>query len=57
MRQTDEPTTKVTLSLYDADIETMKRRYGYGWSARIREVLHQWLKQKTSNKTHAFLGE
>jgi uncharacterized protein (DUF4415 family) len=45
-----EPTTKVTIFLYDEDIEAMKKRFGYGWSARIREVLHQWLK---SSKTHA----
>lgn len=46
--------TKVTLFLYQEDIELMQKRFGYGWSAKIREVIHQWLKTKTLNKTQDF---
>jgi len=42
-----EPITKVTLFLYTKDIETLKRTYGYGWSARIREIIRAWSKHKS----------
>lgn len=50
---TDKSLTKVTLFLYTEDIEKLRRLEGYGWSAKIREVLHQWLKPKTTIKIHA----
>jgi len=49
----DDPVTKCTIFLYDNDIEEMKRRFGYGWSARIRGIIHLWLKNQ--NKTRGSL--
>lgn len=49
----EQEKVKVTLFLYQEDIETMQKRFGYGWSARVREVIHQWLKPKMLSKTHA----
>jgi hypothetical protein len=46
-----EPLTKVTFFLYTKDVEALKRRFGFGWSAQTREIIRQWLKNKTT--THA----
>lgn len=50
----DAPLRKVTLNLYDLDVETLERQYGHGWSTHVRDMLHrhanvlrQWKPQKT----------
>jgi len=40
---------KVTLNLYRADVAEMERIFGYGWSAELRELLHNYLvKRRTA---------
>ena len=34
---------KVTLNLYRADVDEMEHVFGYGWSAELRELLHNYL--------------
>jgi hypothetical protein len=41
---------KVTLNLYHADVEEMKRLFGYGWSAELRELLHKYLERRKGNE-------
>lgn len=36
----DSPLRKVTLNLYESDIEVLKRQYGHGWSVYIRDCIH-----------------
>jgi hypothetical protein len=38
-RAADEPIIKVTLNLFQRDVEWLRRHYGYGFSAKIREIL------------------
>ena len=40
-----EPGKKVTLLLFEKDVEEAKRRWGPGWTGQIRDLLHQHLKQ------------
>jgi hypothetical protein len=48
----DEPTTKVTLFLYTKDIETLKRYVGYGYTAKVREIVRQWIRTKVTTATN-----
>lgn len=34
------PLRKVTLNLYDEDVQILKRVYGHGWSTHIRDEIH-----------------
>ena len=38
----DEPTTKITINVYTADLEVLRRREGYGWSKVLRSLLRRW---------------
>lgn len=40
-----EPLRKVTLNLFDKDCDSMERRYGHGWSERVRDLVRQDLKR------------
>lgn len=37
---------KVTLNLYRADTESLRRLYGYGWSEQVRD----WVREKVAEK-------
>ena len=41
-----EPLRRVTLNLFDTDCAAMERRYGHGWSERVREMVRAHLKPK-----------
>lgn len=36
----DEPLRKVTLNLYESDCQWFEREYGYGWTERLRQHVH-----------------
>ncbi len=40
-----EPLRRVTLNLFDADCDAMERRYGHGWSERVREMVRHHLRE------------
>jgi hypothetical protein len=31
--------------LYEEDIEYLESFFGYGWSAQIREIVHDWVRE------------
>lgn len=35
-----DPLVKITLNLYTDDVEKAKVRFGQGWSAELREIIH-----------------
>lgn len=37
---------KVTLNLFSEDVIAMEKRYGYGWSQIVRELVRKHLKEK-----------
>lgn len=41
-----EPLRKVTLNLFDEDCEWMERRYGHGWSERVRDLVRKHKKRR-----------
>lgn len=41
--QADAPLRKVTLNLYASDVDEMARRYGFGWSEKVRKLVHEHL--------------
>lgn len=42
----DEPLQKVLLNLFYVDYLEMKRRYGYGYTEKIRELVRQHLRSR-----------
>jgi hypothetical protein len=36
-----EKLQKVTLNLYEDDVEFFERRFGYGWSAEVRRIMRR----------------
>jgi hypothetical protein len=38
--RSDDPLRKVTLNLYEADVEWLISAYGHGWTERIRQHIH-----------------
>lgn len=41
----DEPLRKTTLNLYEADIDRLKRKYGWGWSEEVRRMVRRRLNE------------
>lgn len=39
--QADAPLRKVTLNLYDADVVWFEETYGFGWSEKVRKLVHE----------------
>ncbi len=55
-----EPLLKITLNLFEADILTMKAIYGPGYQGHIRDIVHQYLRDKvrgTGAPTQHYLEE
>lgn len=42
----DEPLHKTNINLYASDVEWLKHVYGWGWSERIRNLVHAHVKRK-----------
>lgn len=40
-----EPLRRVTLNLFDTDCAAMERRYGHGWSERVRDMVRAHVNQ------------
>lgn len=45
--RSDEPLRKVTLNLYEADCQWFEKEYGYGWTERLRQHMHNMVSQRT----------
>jgi hypothetical protein len=45
-----DPLRKVTLNLYDADVQWFQDRYGQGYSEMIRTLVHQHVTRTQSNE-------
>ena len=41
MQKAGEPLRKITLNLYERDVETLYKRFGWGWS----EIVRGWVRQ------------
>lgn len=46
----NETLQKVTLNLYESDVEWFKRTYGYGHTERMRNVLRDFIKKSEELK-------
>ena len=40
----DEPGRKISVDIYLADYEELKRIYGYGWSGQVRMIIRDHLR-------------
>ncbi len=39
--RSDDPLRRVTLNLYEADVQWLIQTYGHGWTERIRQHIRQ----------------
>lgn len=53
----DSPLRKITLNLYDEDVVRLERRYGYGWSQKVRELIHDHVRPAPENQPEFYLQE
>ena len=37
---------RTNINLYSADVEWLRRTYGFGWSERVREAVASWVRDK-----------
>lgn len=50
--------TRTSLNLYTEDVEYLKAQYGYGWTERVRELVHEVIRLSVKPLTVAdFLDE
>jgi len=53
----DAPLRKVTLNLYDADVEAAKKYYGNGWTEQVRLMWQAHMRMTTGwHKLRQSLG-
>lgn len=45
MQISDRPLRKVTLNLYEADVEWLQAHYGYGYSEVIRKAVRDFVRE------------
>lgn len=54
----DRPLRKVTINLYDEDVEAAQRYYGHGWSEELRNLWHDHMRNATGfHKLRKTLGD
>lgn len=53
----DEPLHKTNINLYAADVEDMKRLYGYGWSEVVRKLVRYHIDGRESGTTTLYIGK
>jgi len=53
----DDVLRKVTLNLYEADVQWFEREYGHGWSERLRQHIHSEVIQRRSPVRRRILGD
>jgi hypothetical protein len=54
----DAPLRKVTLNLYDADVEAAEQFYGRGWTSELRELWQAHMRNVTGyHKLRQQLGD
>lgn len=41
----DEPLHRTNINLFASDVLDLKRLYGWGWTEKVRELVHAHLKQ------------
>ena len=46
----EEPLTKVTLNLFTADLDYIKRTYGQGWSTLLRELIREAVNARRNSR-------
>ncbi len=46
--RSDDPLRRVTLNLYEEDVEASEKLYGHGWSTELRRVWHEHVYSRTN---------
>lgn len=44
--RSERPLRKVTLNLFATDCDAMARRYGHGWSEKVRDLVHEHIRHE-----------
>lgn len=49
----DAPLRKVTLNLYEADCLALEQSLGHGWTAKVRDLTHNYVVTYTDRDAYA----
>ena len=39
---TNDDLHRTNINLYATDVEWLRKKYGYGWTEKVREIIHDW---------------
>ena len=42
----DSDLHRTNINLYASDVEWLRNQYGWGWTERVREIIHEAVRQK-----------
>lgn len=52
MEPLDEPIRKVLVNVYEEDYQEMKRKYGWGWTGIVRDMIRDFLRRRDRENEH-----
>jgi len=55
--RSDDPLRRVTLNLYEADVQWLIKAYGHGWTERIRQHIHNHVFTQSVHQKVRTLGD
>lgn len=53
VNQAEEPLTKVTLNLFEEDVEFLKQRYPSGWTQAIRVMVRNAISEQLKDERNS----
>lgn len=42
---------RTNINLFDTDVEYLAQHYGYGWTNKVRDIVHEWIAAHRPNMT------
>jgi len=52
VNQAEEPLTRVTINLFEADVKWLKEHIGSGWQTEVRDMLRGFILQSLDEELH-----
>jgi hypothetical protein len=46
MEAFDFPVRKVAINLYESDCKSLERKFGRGWTGKVRDLVHRYVREQ-----------